>query len=349
MKNKFLLVFTALLFTFLFWSFGSVVFALTISPPVMELEGNPGRVTPGAIRIFNETEKTVSFYVSVTGFTAKPGEKGEPLFFEPTDKVDLPSWIEIDKGPIEVGPKEWKEVQFSIRVPEWANPGGHYAAIFLSTEPGIAKPGEATIGIRGMVGTLVLLSIPGEVKEQGRLIEFSLVEEKRVFEHLPIKFRVRVENQGTVHIKPAGIIEIRNIFGRKVGEAKVNIAKMPDGKERAVGNVLPNSIRMFESVWQKKKSSQEFNPPKTFFEKVKFEKENFAFGRYQAKLNLVYGAKKDKNLTAVVNFWVFPWHLILVSLALVIVLILLIVFGVRKYNQWIIKKAMNSKMSPRWN
>jgi len=329
----------AIIGSWIFGFFPLIVFALTISPPVMELNANPGERTSGEIKIFNETDRDTAFYISTAGFTAKPGEGGEPAFFEGTDEEGLASWIEIEKGPIIVKPKEWQTISFLINVPKLAGAGGHYAAIFLGTEPGEIKPGEATIGIKGRVGTLVLLRVPGEIVEQGKLVEFGLADGKRVFERLPIDFSVRVENLGTVHIKPAGTIEIRNIFGRKTAEVKVNIAKMPDGKERPVGNILPKSIRKFESSWQ---PSEAENQPETFWQKVKFEKENFILGRYQAKLNLDYGVESDKKLTAVLAFWVFPWHLILVSFIVLALVLTLLVFSIRRYNRWIIKKARNN-------
>ena len=309
------------------------VFALTLSPPLYEIGAMPGQVLKTGLKVFNETDKARTFYFEAQNFTAK-GEEGDPYFVGEIGKEDLASWIELP-SPIHLEPDELKQVEFTIRVPENADPGGHYAAIFLSTSPPATEEAGA-VGLSAKIGTLVLLKIGGEIIEQGKLIEFSLVDGKRLFEHLPIDFSVRVENFGTVHIKPAGIIEIKNIFGGKTAEVKVNIAKMPDGKERPVGNILPESVRKFESSWQISTSE---NQPKTFWQKVKFEKENFALGRYQAKLNLDYGAENDKKLTAVLSFWVFPWHLILVSFIVLVLVLALLVFSIRRYNRWIIRKS----------
>ena len=312
--------------------------ALTLSPPLYEIGAMPGQTLKTGLKVFNETDKANTFYFEAQNFTAK-GEEGDPYFVGEIGKEDLASWIELP-GPIHLESGELKQVEFIIKVPEKADPGGHYAAIFLSTSPPSLEEGGA-VGLAAKIGTLVLLKIGGEVIEEGRLIEFGLVDGKRIFEHLPIDFLVRVENLGTVHIKPAGTIEIRNIFGIKTVEVKVNIAKMPDGKERPVGNILPESIRKFESSWQ---ASEAENQPETFWQKVKFEKENFALGRYQAKLDLDYGAENDKKITAVLSFWVFPWHLILVSFIVLVLVLALLVFSIRRYNRWIIKKS-KSKFS----
>ena len=320
------------------------VFALTLSPPLYEIGAMPGQTLKTGLKVFNETDKAGSFYFEAQNFTAE-GEEGDPYFVTEIDKEGLASWIELP-DLIYLEPGELKQVEFIIKVPENADPGGHYAAIFLSTSPPSAE-GAGAVGVAAKIGSLVLLRIGGEIIEQGKLIEFGLADGKRLFEHLPIDFLVRIENLGTVHIKPAGTIEIRNIFGIKTEEIKVNIAKMPDGKERPVGNILPESVRKFESSWQAGlpagQAGEAENQPETFWQKVKLEKENLALGRYEAKLNLDYGAENDKKITAVLSFWVFPWHLILVSFIVLVLALALLVFTVRGYNRWIIKKAMANK------
>jgi len=292
--------------------------------------------TKTGLKVFNETDKAGTFYFEAQNFTAK-GEQGDPYFAGDTGKEGLASWIGLP-DPIHIEPGELKQVVFTIKVPENADPGGHYAAIFLSTTPPSEQGG--VVGVAAKIGTLVLLRVGGDVVEQGKLVEFSLTNGKQLFAHLPIDFSVRIENLGTVHIKPAGVIEIRDIFGRKAAEVKVNIAKMPDGKEKPVGNILPESIRKFESSWQANAETE--NQPKTFWQKVEFEKENFALGRYQAKLNLDYGAENDKKLTAVLYFWVFPWHLIVVCFVVLALIAALLVFSIRRYNKWIIQKSKNN-------
>jgi len=309
-----------------------VAFALTISPPFYEIGAVQGQVLKTGLKVFNETDKAGTFYFDTQNFVAK-GEEGEPYFISEEIKEDLASWIETPNS-IHLEPGELKQVEFTIRVPENASPGGHYAAIFLSTSPSAIEGG--TVGVAARIGTLVLLKIGGEVVEEGKLVNFELINGKSIFEHLPVDFLIRIKNTGTVHIKPSGVIEIRNIFGIKTAEVKVNLVKTPDGKEKPVGNILPQSVRKFEAKWQIKDSVKE---PKTFWQKVRFEKENFALGRYQAKLNLSYGTNNEKKITDVVYFWVFPWHLILVSFIALVLVLFLLAFIIRRYNRWIIEKA----------
>lgn len=303
------------------------VFALTISPPVFEVGGNPGDTIRSEIKLFNETDSEVTVWTSTADFGAKEGEGGEPSFYAPEEKEeDLASWIQIESGPITLSPRVWRTISFKIKIPSYADPGGHYAAIFFGDQP----PEEAgTIGVASKLGTLVLLRASGEIHEEGSLVEFSLKEEKKFYEHLPIDFVIRFKNSGNVHLKPQGEMEITNIFRRTSDVVDVN-------KVSAGGNVLPDSIRKYQVSWNKDLSEA----PTGFWDEVKAEKNNFALGRYTANLNLKYGAD-SKSTSDTLKFWVIPWHFLLVLGIGLIILIIILVFGIKRYNRWIVKKAMS--------
>ena len=306
------------------------VSALTISPPRMELSANPGQKVEDVIKIFNETDSGVTIYTSTANFTAKEGEEGVPRFLAPEEKPeDLADWIEIEKGPITLLSLERKVIPFTINVPSFADPGGHYAAIFFGTQS-LETEEETAVGLAGKLGSLVLLRVSGDIREEGRLIELSLKDGKVFYEYLPIDFVIGFENSGNVHLKPQGEILIKNMLGRISDKVDVNKPEIGKGK-----NVLPGTIRHFEASWTK--TSFE-NPLQGFWQKLKIEKDNFAFGRYKGDLILEYGTQGQKA-RAEIFFWVFPWHLILVSVLGSALLIFLIILGIKRYNRWIVKKA----------
>ena len=314
--------------------FSQGVLALTVSPPVIELGGNPGQEVKSIIRLFNETDQTVNVWTSTADFGAKKGEEGEPVFYEPTEKEnDLSKWIKIVPGPISIPPLSWQSIPFSVKIPNNADPGGHYAAIFFGNRP---PEKSKAVGIVSKVGSLVLLRVTGDIHEEGKLLTFSLKDKKKFFEFLPVTFEIRFQNSGNVHLKPQGEIVITDMVGKVEGRVPVN-------KVRSGGNVLPNSIRKYEASWVKKEYRE---IPSTFWGKVLAEKNNFAFGKYRANLTLEYGLN-PKKAYGVLYFWVFPWHLILVSAIGFILLILLLYFGIKRYNRWIIKKALGERNYPK--
>jgi hypothetical protein len=297
--------------------------AVTVSPPILEIDASKGQVITQSIKVRNEGADSVTYYLEAQKFIAA-GESGAPQFVAGTaEDVDLASWIKFNYDNITIPGGQSAEVPFSIVVPSYAGPGGHYAAIFLSTVPPEAKEAGSQVAIASRIGTLVLVKIAGEVKEVAELSEFSTTSKS--FASLPVDFAIRVKNSGNTHIKPVGTIVVKNMFGSEAGKVVVN---------ETGGNVLPDSIRKFDSAWVKNANA---TGATTFWGKYRQEKENYAFGSYTADLTLAYGTA-GKVLSASTSFWVFPWHVIIVNLIVIILLVIIIYFLVKKYNAYILKK-----------
>jgi len=116
----------------------------------------------------------------------------------------------------------------------------------------------------------------------------------------------RLQNNGDVHEDPQGSISVTGTFGEKVASVAVNTIG---------GNILPASIRRFESTMANKQ----------------------LFGYYTARLDLTYAG--SKTVKAVATFWVIPWKLLLLILVGLLVVGYLLKISIRKYNEHIINMA----------
>jgi len=294
---------------------------LTISPYKFEETVSPGQTISDSIKIINNSDKEMLMKVEVYDF--KPsGEEGRQTFISPESDdpyidYSLSTWIDIDTGPFIIGPKKTKEINFSIKVPGSAEPGGHYAAIFIgpssSEDMEEGQSGsdfyEGGLSVRGNIGSLLIIRVEGEVYELAKIVGFNSIN--KLWEGPPITLKTRFHNFSNVHLKPVGFIDIFDIFGRKIDTLGVN-------KEK--GNVLPVSIRMFETIWENKR----------------------AFGRYTARLSMAYG-EKNKVITEETAFWVFPWKKISIWISGLIILIVILIWGIKRYNRRIIRKALEDK------
>lgn len=312
--------------TFIFaciFGVSSVAHALTLTPIRLEISGDPGQTVVQQMTLINEQPTAETYYSSYDNFEAQ-GETGTPTFVPATE--DLGTWMEVPTS-ITLAAGESKTVPIKINIPVSADPGGHFAAIFWGTTPTASAPGSVAIGAK--TGMLVLLTVSGPVNEKGGVIEFATQNKQTFFTSLPVSLYYRFQNSGGDRIKPTGNIVFKNIFG--LTSAKI------DGNP-VEGNILPNSIRRFETVWQGGSGPTIPKDQGNFFTQVGYEWNNFALGRYNAHLNLTYGTGNEVA-TAVFSFWVFPWHLIVF---LIIILLLLFFFGryaLRSYNNWVISKA----------
>lgn len=320
--------FILFLVVFSFCVFTKSVYALSISPVRFELKGDRGQILTGEILLTNETNTTETFYSSFANFEAQ-GESGNPAFVLP--KEGLGTWIRMEDSVI-VNAHSTKNIPFSIKIPENAEPGGHFAVIFFGDA---RKDNKQSVSIGSQIGVLILLSVSGDVKQAGGLTNFNLKNNKHFFNTLPVDFEYKIKNDGGDRIKPEGDIIIRNMVFYPSAKINANIGE---------GNILPNSTRRFDVSWIKTSDIKEdlssnfiFN----YFNKVKYEWKNFAFGLYFAKLSITGNIDFGKSKS--VLFFVFPWQLLLFLVFLFFIIFFLGKKILNKYNGYIIEKARIDK------
>ena len=287
-----------LLFILSFSFFYSITQAVTVGPVKLEINADPGDVVRGELFLMNEEKKgTKIFYPDFQKFIEEDGSK---KFI--AEKSDLATWFEIDY-PITLNSLEGRNIPFTLRVPEDASPGGHFAVIWWSA----SSPDVGQVSIVTRAGILVYLTVSGEIKEQGQILEFTTQNKKKFFGSPPINFTINFENTGNVHLKPKGEIQIKNIFGGTKAIIDVNTKDI---------SILPQSKKTLNEEWN-------FS--------------GFVFGPYKADLKLVYG---DTQQEVKQSFWIviIPWKKLLLLVLIIILVFFGIPKGLRKYNQWIVDK-----------
>ncbi len=241
---------------------------ISISPLKFEFDTLPGTESSGIIKVMNDTGKPVVLYATKEDFVAGD-DAGTPTFVKPqeqgSDEFSLSNWIQVEDKNFTLAQGETREVRFSVKAPANAEPGGHYGAVFFS-----AAPEKGQVSVVGRIGALVLVDVPGETKVSGNLADFEsgispdgkAFDPKADFSTFPIAFSTRFKNEGNVHLKPVGKIELIDENGEPlkgvgketlstpggafVGEKLVDYVPVNDG----LGNVLPNSERRFLSKWE---------------------------------------------------------------------------------------------------
>jgi hypothetical protein len=174
--------------------------------------------------------------------------------------------------------------------------------------------------LRGSAAVLILVDaqVPN-AKREAKITGFTA--SKRVYEFLPASFTVKLHNSGNVHLVPTG-----NIF---ISRGKKELATLSINK--AQGNVLPNSNRIFTADWSdgfpvyvadqkdgKAVLDAHDRPVQTLtwdYSKVS----KLKFGHYTAHLVLAYdNGQRDVPLEAEVSFWVIPWRILAIGLVILV-------------------------------
>lgn len=265
-----------------------------ISPVTFNLSANPGDTLEQVFKVRNDSAATQQITIEAQNFTAV-GEEGQVALTEEDTSFDLASWIEFQNDTFTLGSGEEVQVPYLVRVPGNAEPGGHYASVYAYAGPPRAE-GETGSTVGQKIGSLVLLRVAGDVEEEAAVETFTVGE----FEPgNPVPFELRVKNQGTVHIRPAGFVTIVDTFGNKVEDVSIDEV-----------NVFPGAVRKINATWE--------NPG--------------FMGRYTANTLMYYG-DTNQQLTATTTFWIIPWMTLAIWGGAALVVLILLWFGRRRIGR----------------
>lgn len=284
--------------------FPGMVFAqqqisVKIQPTLIEEKVDPGMTLTRTLTIANLGPTTQTFYPTTKDITSI-GPDGHPIYSnEKPDRegLALSTWITFADKEVVVSPGSSKQVQITIHVPENASPGSHFGGAFLTYQ----SPTEITnaSGVGYEVGTVINLQISGKIVELASVRSFS--SNKYIYSDAKVHFATKVENSGNVFIRPRGLIEITNMFGKKVATLPVNDAG---------AGVLPKDTRVYDTDWLP---------------------EDLQIGRYEAIVALSFGDQGAQTISSMAEFWILPMNVVLPVLGGTLALVLIVYILLRLY------------------
>jgi hypothetical protein len=298
--------------------------ALEIAPPMITLTVDPGQTITTKINIRNISGGSLVVSGEINDFVAA-GEDGTPKLLmdeksSSSNPYSIIDWVS-PMPQLTLVSRQKESLPLTITVPKSAAPGGHYGVVrFTGTPPELEGTGMA---LSASLGSLIMLRVSGDVKEELSLIDFSVSQngnENWFFETTPLTINQRISNTGNLHEQPSGTVTVTDMFGNKVATLGVN-------QVTPQGNILPDSIRLFSQNLDKSVLGNKM-----------------LFGQYTAKLDITYGEKKQR-LVSTLTFWVIPVRLLAVIISIILLLFFVLRFGLKRYNRYIIRQAskINSK------
>jgi hypothetical protein len=279
-----------------------------ISPVRTEITLNKGQSQTIDVTLTNPTNLSTIATPIVDNFVASSDESGDPRIIlnesTPAPKNDFRTLV--GKIPaVTIAPHSTADIDVTLSVPSNAYSGGYYGAVrFLPSE----GPQKSTVGLTASVGTIFLITVPGDLVEKLNLVQLAAAQNNKADSFItsgPVSVMTRLENVGNIHVQPFGKIEIKDMFGKVIDEYEFN-----DTSPRS--NVLPDSIRRF------------VDPINKHF-----------FGYYTIQENLGYVNGGGNLINSTASFWYLPiWFLVVVGV--VIVGIIALIFEIvtrRRHHQ----------------
>lgn len=290
---------------------------LKVSPVTTDVTISPGQTKTVLVYAQNITSTPLTLQVLVNDFTASGDESGTPsLLLNPGQYAPAHSLKRYVApiGNITLKPGEQKGVSVVVTIPRDAPGGGYYGAVrFAPTSTNT----NSTVTLSASVASLVLVRVPGNVKEDMQLLSLGVNQgnggaSQAVFtSNKKLIATMRFQNVGDVQEQPFGKLLLKQ--GSKVlATYEINDSTPP-------GNVLPGSVRRFT---------------------VNLDKVG-TFGKYTVVGNFGYGSN-GQLLSGQTTFYVIPIALI-VTVVLAVLVVLSFVFilprMIQAYNKRIIRKA----------
>lgn len=286
---------------------------IQISPALVEMNAERGSARTITLNVMNITTSDLVYAQSVVDFGSSD-ETGSPQIIEDSslpESSSIRSWIS-STPQFMLAAGDSKTITVELNVPANAEPGGHYGVLrFSGAAPELDTSG---VGLSASAGVLILVRVDGDITETASLSSFYTSNNDKqswFFENSPIDFVTRIKNDGNIHVKPTGSIDVTDMFGNVVSSIDIN-------KVEPRSNVLPGSTRRFESTLDK----------------------NWMFGKYTANLVLAYG-NEGQAITNTITFWVIPYKIILAILLALATIVFIISRIVKSHNKKIIAKYKN--------
>ncbi len=282
---------------------------IVVGPGKTELWMDKGDKYTKELLISNRSGQKKLFQIKVEDFRGSRGEDQTVQFMgDQKGPFSLKDYVHPEITEIILNHGQRLRLPVQIDVSETAEPGGLYGAVLVSAinidgdTPDLDQDKAAgSTKIVTRLASLFFVRIKGNVLENSYMKDFKTG--KRFYESGPISFAMLYENNGSVHESPYGIVEIKNMLGRKIDEIQVD-----------PWFVMPDSLRTRELKWER----------------------SLLFGKYTAVASVNRGYQNiiDKKSY---DFWVVPWKILGVVIVITALLIWLFIwiighFEIKKRN-----------------
>lgn len=265
---------------------------LSIRPFLIDESVEARDIVTHDVTLTNESGNKMNVYAAVNEISVdNDGDIKEFVSPVMTDRTTtVTSWIEITRGRITLEPFETKTVPLTFRINPQALPGEYHAFVsFYPTQKAHLAEQAALAG--NADGVIVKLTIEDKSEEFLRVSSFIINRFVISKEHRDVK--IEVENLGDTAEVPTGEIAFYNSLGEEVTTVKLNESsvEIPPGEKKLISATIP------------------------FYNEL---------GRYKANLTMQYGTKQRANIYDSTQFFMMPFHIMILIVFAIVVLSLLI-------------------------
>lgn len=207
--------------------------SIALSPVSQRFDLKTSEQGANKVTVINDGDADIMFVVYARPYSVK-NESYEPEFEKTSKSTDIYQWIAFEKTSYALKAGERVDVPYEFKVPATAASGGHYAVIFIETQP---QPGATDSVVRKKrLGSIILATVDGRLIKTGSTLGTSV---KFWQTAAPLIGASRFENTGNADYQVDATMTVTDLFGSiKYHEAKEYV-------------VYPGTIRRISIEWQK--------------------------------------------------------------------------------------------------
>jgi hypothetical protein len=164
----------------------------------------------------NGTEPITLKVYPVDSLTANNGSFA--LANDNAPKSDVGAWITMSTSEVTLGPKEVRNIPFTIAIPANATEAEHSGGIIIQETKAKKLTNKGlNINVISRIGVRIYETVPGaeQLNMDVRNLQYSVINN-----HLTFTFTA--ENKGTVYVSPTGMLEVKDMFGRIIDRISLN-------------------------------------------------------------------------------------------------------------------------------
>ena len=204
--------------------------SILLSPASKKYELNAGDTKTDSLRVVNDGAVAFDFAVYARPYYVDESYQAD--FTSKAQNADAYRWVSFEKTSFHLEPNEHVEVQYSVRVPSNATPGGHYGVIFVETQPG-PDSASGSVVRKKRLGSIMYATVDGNITTSGK----SLGVDVPFFQFsAPLRISERVRNSGNTHFDVQTNVKVTDIFGGVKYIVKSDSTILPDRTKRVVSD-----------------------------------------------------------------------------------------------------------------
>ncbi len=289
-------------------------FAIQVTPSPLVTTLKPGQSTTLELNVRNQGTHTEDLRIQPRSFEFD--SKTQKINIDDTKLAPVAPWLKFSSPTFTVAAGQTITEKITISLPKEAGFSYSFALVINRvTEP--ANQG-GTNQLKGSLALFTLINVdrPGATR---KLELGKITTTQNIYEYLPAEVDIELKNTGNSIFQPLG-----NVFIQRGENDKSPIGTLPLNQSSAY--ILPGTTRIIKAQWtdgfQVEKTTTAADG--TTKKDVEWNWSNLShlrIGRYTAKVVAIYNdGHRDIPLEGTVSFWVIPWKILLIALAILLVI-----------------------------